>query len=328
VFGSLRSYRRSILSSAPPFASIGSYAPARPVVTATSWRPHSIVAVYAGDAVNLTSTSTALVHIVVENTSMTLAASSNRAPAGTFIIFTATVVPGSSGTPTGTVTFQDGSATLGTSTLSASGVADILSVTFTPTDAAGFKTATASVTLAVDDFTLGGNGVSSQTVTAGGAASFELTVSSTGSTTLLDPVGLSISGLPQGATFTFSPVTVPAGSLSTAVSLVIQVGDSSAKLTAEPDDYSPHEGTPILLLVLLPPLLGMKSLRKRIQSAPRSLTVLLFVFLGMSAAAALNGCAGRPPGFPSHGGKTYNLVVTATSGTLHHSLPLKLVVQK
>jgi hypothetical protein len=526
---------------------------------------HSILAVYAGDAVNLTSTSTALVQMVVENTSMTLTASSNPAPAGTFIIFTATVVPGSSGTPTGTVTFQDGTATLGTSTLSASGVAtfateglgagshsilatyggdannrpssatlmltvtqamttitwatpaavtfgtvlsgtqldatasvpgtfvyspaagttpaagtdqlsvtftptdtvdytasaasvsltvnkatpvitwatpaaiapgtalgatqldattpvpgtfvyapaagstpstgtdmlsvtftptdtadysmatasvvltvnnktaptvswttpaaiesgttlsatqlnatasvagsfvytpaagttpadgtDILSVTFTPTDAAGFNTATASVTLAVDDFNLGGNGVSSQTVTAGGVASFGLTVSPTGSTTLLDPVGLSISGLPQGATFTFSPVTVPGGSPSTAVSLVIQTGESSAKFDSEPDEHAPHGGTPILLLVLLPPLFGMKSVRKRIPSGLRLLAMSLFVLLSVSTVAGLGGCAGQPPRLARHAGKTYNLVVTATSGTLHHSLPLTLVVQ-
>jgi len=53
VFGSLRSYRRSILSSAPPFAPIRSYGPARPVVTATS-----SIARQAGKTYNLEVTAT------------------------------------------------------------------------------------------------------------------------------------------------------------------------------------------------------------------------------------------------------------------------------
>jgi hypothetical protein len=91
---------------------------------------------------------------------------------------------------------------------------------------------------------------------------------------------------------------------------------------------APVFGTPILPLVLFTSLLELRSLRNRRQPAPRSLTMSVFVLLSMSTVAGLGGCAGQPPRLARHAGKTYNLVVTATSGTLHHSLPLTLVVQK
>src|SRR5580658_979788 len=78
---------------------------------------------YQGDAVNLTSTSTAIEQIVEENTSMTLTASSNPVPFGVFVTLTAAVSPSSSGMPTGTVSFQNGTSALGTASLDGSGVA-------------------------------------------------------------------------------------------------------------------------------------------------------------------------------------------------------------
>jgi Bacterial Ig-like domain (group 3) len=84
---------------------------------------HTIIAVYQGDAVNLTSPSPAITQVVEENTSVNLTPSSNPVPYGVFVIFTATVVPTSSGMPTGTVTFMEGSVTLGTTPLNGSGVA-------------------------------------------------------------------------------------------------------------------------------------------------------------------------------------------------------------
>jgi autotransporter-associated beta strand protein len=55
--------------------------------------------------------------IMVQSTTTALVASSPAVRSGTPITFTATVSPQTSGTPTGTVTFLDGSATLGTGTL-------------------------------------------------------------------------------------------------------------------------------------------------------------------------------------------------------------------
>jgi hypothetical protein len=79
---------------------------------------HSITAVYGGSTNFITSTSPALTQTVKQATSSTKVASSlNPSTFGTAVTFTATVTS-SGGTPTGTVTFKNGTATLGTGTLS------------------------------------------------------------------------------------------------------------------------------------------------------------------------------------------------------------------
>ena len=84
---------------------------------------HSITAVYSGDASFVTSTSSAVSQVVNKASSATgLTSSVNPSVFGQPIIFTATVT-GSSGTPSGTITFKNGLTTLGTATLNGSGLA-------------------------------------------------------------------------------------------------------------------------------------------------------------------------------------------------------------
>lgn len=154
-----------------------------------------------------------------------------------------------------------------------------------------------------------------------------MTVSPIGSTTLLAPVTLTISGLPSGATATFSPSVIPAGSPATAVKLVVQMAASSTAWNTEPQGDAPHHGTPILLALLLRPLLGMQSLRKRTQLAPRLLAIVLFAALSLGAMAGLSGCSSGVAAKSSTGSTTYTLVVTETSGTVAHTFDLTLVVQ-
>jgi hypothetical protein len=89
---------------------------------------HSITAVYNGDTKFTTSTSSPLVQTVNKpDTTTTLISSANPSVYGQAVAFTATVtaVPPGSGTPTGTVTFKDGTTSLGTATLDATGNATI-----------------------------------------------------------------------------------------------------------------------------------------------------------------------------------------------------------
>ena len=77
---------------------------------------HSITAGYGGDTDNGDSTSTTVSQTVDKaTTSAALGSSANPSTAGQSVTFTATVTPGSA---TGTVTFKDGSTTLGTGSLS------------------------------------------------------------------------------------------------------------------------------------------------------------------------------------------------------------------
>jgi hypothetical protein len=82
---------------------------------------HSITASYGGDANFTGNTSGALTQTVNQDATTTAVASSaNPSVSGQSVTFTATVTAGApgSGTPTGTVTFFDGSTALGTGTLS------------------------------------------------------------------------------------------------------------------------------------------------------------------------------------------------------------------
>jgi hypothetical protein len=86
---------------------------------------HSITAVYGGDLIYNASTSVALTQVVNQNTSTTaISAAPNPITFGTSVLFTANVTsPG--GIPTGTVTFKDGTSTIGTGTLNGSGQATL-----------------------------------------------------------------------------------------------------------------------------------------------------------------------------------------------------------
>ncbi len=78
---------------------------------------HNVTAVYGGDANNATSTSAVVAETVAARTTATvLSSAANPAAVGQSVTLTATVT----GTnPTGTVTFMDGAATLGTGTVTA-----------------------------------------------------------------------------------------------------------------------------------------------------------------------------------------------------------------
>ena len=136
--------------------------------------------------------------------------------------------------PTGTVSFLDGTTVLGTSGLTA-GVAALTtstlaagshSITAVYSGDANFVTQTSPVlTEAVDDFSLSipTGDVTSLTIFPGGTGVFTLSMSPAGATTVPVAVTLSLSGLPSGATYAFSPATLPAGSGTTTVTLTINI---------------------------------------------------------------------------------------------------------
>jgi hypothetical protein len=82
---------------------------------------HELTATYSGDVQSGGSTSAALVETVTPAaTAVSLASSENPAPLGASVTLTATVT-GAGSTPTGTVTFLDGTTTLGTASLDGAG---------------------------------------------------------------------------------------------------------------------------------------------------------------------------------------------------------------
>ena len=230
---------------------------------------HTITAVYAGDANDSGSTSSALAETIQQATTRTTVSySPTPAIAGKGTTFTATVdVTAGGGTPTGTVAFTDGSASLGNGTLNASGTVSITvnlgsgphSIVATY---AGDTNDTGSAS-APDAFTVQQAMTATALVgtpnpsTLGAAVAFTATVTGNGATpsgsvTLLaDGVPVGTQPLNSAGTAAFSVTSLPVGahamvakyagdsndaaSVSTAYSQTVQKATSTVALNAAPN---------------------------------------------------------------------------------------------
>ena len=190
--------------------------------TALAAGTHSITASYSGDSEDSSSVSNAVSVVVTQSsatvaTTTTLTASATQIASGQSVTFAATVAPqAGSNVPTGTITFLDGTTTLGTSTLNASGVA-----TFTTTGlAAGSQSITASY---AGDGNDGGSVSQAVTVTVTTAIQSNTTVLT--STTMT----ASATQLTVGQSVTFT-ATVLAQSGNTVATGVVTFLDGSTSL--------------------------------------------------------------------------------------------------
>jgi sugar lactone lactonase YvrE len=298
---------------------------------------------------NYTPASEVTHAIVVNHAAATigLVPSSNPILEQTALTLTATVT--GSTTPTGSVNFYDGTASIGTVSLNGSGVAALTTTALS----AGTHTITAvysgdgsyssvtssAVSEVVDGFTLqvpvNGGITSTPTITSqpGGTAIFTFTMSPVGTSTFQSPVTLTATGLPAGATYSFSPATIPAGAGTTNVTLTVnlpQTGEMKAPLLGQPSSgavMASNSGKPSTGRKLAPFALAslllltfMGKARRTRKQLGRLLSVLLLL-AAMGSAAAITGC-----GTSSHM-PTYNVTVTATSGVIVHSTGFTLQIQ-
>ena len=153
-----------------------------------------------------------------------------------------------------------------------------------------------------------GSGVASATTTPGGAAMYSLTMAPAG-TVYPDAVIFSATGLPTGATATFSPAMIPANSPVTPLTLTIQTSNSQTNVqTARSEQaFSGLPLAPVVLGFLLLPLAGLK----RIRQMPRLFLVLFAMALSLGAVLGLSGCGGGT-GFFNQPAQSYTVKVTAT----------------
>jgi sugar lactone lactonase YvrE len=283
--------------------------------------------------------------VIQASASVSLTASPNPLLVTDAVTFTATVAS-AAGTPTGTVSFFDGTTLLGTAALS-SGEAVITTSTLaaaTHSITAAYSGSTNTVLATssalaelVQDYSLsisgssgGGNGSgggssgggNSQTVAPGGTATYTLALGPSNGATFPAPVTLTLTGLPPGATGSITPNLLPAGSSLTNVTLSIQLPQVTASLDKKP---TPRRHIPPVFwgLLLLPFAGGMRRTGKRLGAA---IWVLMLLFAGLTAMATLNGC-GSLNGFNGQQQKTYVVTVIATSGKLSRSTNLSLTVQ-
>jgi hypothetical protein len=131
-------------------------------------------------------------------------------------------------------------------------------------------------------------------------------------------VTFSATGLPPGATATFTPATIAANGGTQLVSLQIQTSQTAAH------NNGPFKlgGGTLALSFLLLPLLGTRGMRKSLLG--RSMTLLLVLAGGAIGLASLAGCGGAST---PQAAQNYTITVTATSGSTQHSFNFTLNVQ-
>lgn len=262
-------------------------------------------------------------------TTTSLMASSGSVNPGASVTLTATV-SSAAGTPTGNVSFYDGTTLLGTEALSG-GTASLsttsLSAGTTHNITASYAgnadfapsstTASTAVIVAPLDFSISVSGSSSASVAKGGSASFQLVVAPTFGN-YPGPVSFAASGAPAGSTVTFTPTTIPANGGQRTVVVTIQTSATTARL-ASPALW--HGLAPVSLAFLLLPLFGVGRMRRQGRRLSKLVCLLLLIGGLAGAAGLVSGCGSGSSGASS------TVTLTATSGSVQHSAVVTLDVK-
>lgn len=283
----------------------------------------------------LANAATAQLPPSMVSTSTVVTSSSLDANQGSTITLTATVTPAvGNGTPTGTVTFMDGAATLGTGTLNA-GSATLA----TSTLSAGTHTITA-VYSGDTGFTTSTSAAITQTVTApsfsavAAPATLSIARGATGVATItVTPVGgfsatinLACGTLPNPHfSCAFAPASLAFTGSNTPMTSTLTIGTSAMSARNQP--VAPGQpAPPIFFAFALFPgfgFLGFAASRRRRpgQQSLRLLVVLTAVSLG--AAIGLSGCGSSN----KVAAGTYTVPVNLTANGATTTLSLQVVVQ-
>jgi hypothetical protein len=182
----------------------------------------------------------------------------------------------------------------------------------------GSATGALVITAPTPSFDFAATSPTAMTVVPGSSVAYGFTITPTGTGTT-EPVSFTVTGLPVGASATFTPSSIATLSGPETVTMNVQTSLTTADRRAP----SGRSGTwpPITLFALLLPLLMRRRLRTHIGSR-----CLIAFLLMLGAAAALTGC-GSSNGFLPLQNRTYSLSVTATSGAVQHSVPVTLNIQ-
>jgi hypothetical protein len=196
--------------------------------------------------------------------------------------------------------------------------------TLTVSDSAANSPQTDNLTGNGSDFILASSS-GSDTIKAGSAASYDLTVSPVGGS-FANAVELSCSGLPAQTSCSLSPNAVTPGG-STATSMLSITTTASV---AEAPPIRQSRSAPLYAVWVQLQSIGllgiMFAMPKRLSKKARALVLLSLV---SGALVFMIGCGGTGIVPTPHAGTTpgtYTITVTGTSGHMQHSLPLTLVV--
>jgi Bacterial Ig-like domain (group 3) len=288
-------------------------------------RAASLAVLTAGLMNNLSATAqttaqaTLAVIPVIPN--VTLSTSANSVFLSNAATFTAKISsPGIA--PSGNMIFYDGSTQVGAATLNGGTATLTLSnlaagthaiTAAYPGDSNYGPAVSNALTETVEDFTLTAVNGGAVTVLPAGQAVFTLVVTPAGGPTIPAAVSLSVSRLPAGTSATLAPATVAANSASTDITLSVQMaGSHAAWLSHKPFGRG---ALPVSMGLILLPLTALRRLRRRFAM------FVLLALLGTTVFAGLDGCDGIL------GRQSFSFPVTAASGSLSHTLTVKLTVE-
>jgi hypothetical protein len=162
---------------------------------------------------------------------------------------------------------------------------------------------------------------STETVAPGGSATYNY-IATPSLPTFPQQVTFTVSGLPPGATYTLTPSSIPAGDGATPMTLVVNTINPLAQLSSHGDRWM-SISMPLLLLL---PFAGVKRTRDVVERPRRTPRLLVLVLLLTGLVGPLAGCGAG--GFFGSEPQTYNIVVTATSGSVSHAaLSVTLIIQ-
>ena len=261
---------------------------------------------------------------------VSLVSSANPVLLSNRITLTATV-SSSAETPTGSVNFYDGTTRLGSGTLS-SGVATYATSSLTAAthsitavysgDSHYLSVTSSAVSQVVSDLALNAasGGSTTATVSAGGTATYNLTIAPSAGTVFPAAVTLSATGGPAGSTITITPQTIAAGSPSTNVTVTVQLSSASAHVRRS-TPWTLAFAFPLMGMLLLP--FGVNS--RRASPRPVLFPVLLLMVLVCIGAAV--GCGNSSQQAPPNQSTNYTITLTATSGNISHATSLTLTVR-
>ncbi len=305
---------------------------------------HSITASYAANSTFAGSTSSALAVTVTAPaliaTTTKLTASASSVNAGASVTLGATVTPASgTGTPTGSVTFMDGTTALAMISLSggaasystsslAVGSHSITAVYGGDSNYSGSTSGAVPVTVQAltPSFTLAA-APSSGSVTAGSSAQTSITVTPVNG--FNSQVSFACSGLSNGVTCSFSPATVtPNGTAAAGTMLTIGTTSQSAALAPEGRGGLRRGTRGVATLAFL--AAGTLWFMRRRKGHRWLLTVPL-VLCALAIAASFAGCGSSNSNSNSNSNNqpqsaNYSITVTATAGTEMQTAPYSLTV--
>ncbi len=302
---------------------------------------HSITASYSGDSQFAASVSSALSQVVQKaDTTTTLNAAPGTANVSQSVTLTATVASGSSGVPTGTVSFLDGANQIGSGNLNGSGVATFstsslaagthsLTAVYGGSGAFNGSTSTASsVVVTATGFSLSSSAMSPSSIAPGSSAQSTITITPVGGLSA-SSVSLTCSVAPvvsPAATCSLSAVSVSGGSGSA----TLTVGTTGPHAALVPQSREGNSGKLLALALLIPGLVlcgtGMAG------SNRKKVIAFAIAFLVLTGCMLQTGCSGvssSSSGTPSAGtpAGTYTVTVTGSASGMQQTTTASVTVQ-